>query len=78
MRVSESMHGCALAAVEKELRVVLQSKKHSGDVVQEGARGFYQGWLANTVKVAPQSSIRFVAYEALKGLMAVERARTDT
>jgi hypothetical protein len=45
---------------------------------QEGARGFYQGWLANTLKVAPQSSIRFVAYEALKALLAVERARTDT
>ncbi|KAK9832837.1 hypothetical protein WJX81_005482 [Elliptochloris bilobata] len=44
----------------------------------EGMSGFYQGWLANTLKVAPQSSIRFVAYEALKGFLAVKRARTDT
>lgn len=46
--------------------------------LQEGMRGFYQGWLANTLKVAPQSSIRFVAYEALKALLAVQGARTDT
>lgn len=52
--------------------------QHQAALPQEGMRGFYQGWLANTVKVAPQSSIRFVAYEALKALLAVQRARTDT
>jgi solute carrier family 25 phosphate transporter 23/24/25/41 len=44
----------------------------------EGMRGFYRGWAANTIKVVPQNSIRFVAYEALKSLLGVQRARTDT
>ena len=27
---------------------------------QEGVRGFYRGWAANTIKVVPQNAIRFV------------------
>ncbi|CAI7888009.1 unnamed protein product, partial [Closterium sp. NIES-54] len=34
----------------------------------EGARGFYRGWWANTLKVVPQNSIRFVAYEFFKSM----------
>jgi solute carrier family 25 phosphate transporter 23/24/25/41 len=44
----------------------------------EGVRGFYRGWVANTIKVVPQNSIRFVTYEALKALLGVKRAKTDT
>ena len=40
--------------------------------------GFYRGWAANTLKVVPQNSIRFVTYEALKALLGVQRAKTDT
>lgn len=29
---------------------------------QEGMRGFYKGWAANTIKVVPQNAIRFVTY----------------
>ena len=45
---------------------------------KEGVRGFYRGWTANTIKVVPQNAIRFVTYEALKGLLGVKRAKTDT
>lgn len=44
----------------------------------EGARGFYRGWSANTIKVVPQNAIRLVSYEALKGLLQVKKAKTDT
>jgi solute carrier family 25 phosphate transporter 23/24/25/41 len=44
----------------------------------EGARGFYRGWAANTLKVVPQNAIRLVAYETLKGVLGVQRAKTDT
>ncbi len=44
----------------------------------EGVRGFYRGWVANTLKVAPMSAIRFVSYEALKGVMGVKKAKSDT
>lgn len=46
--------------------------------MQEGMRGFYKGWAANTLKVVPQNSIRFVAYELLKGFLGVKKAKTDT
>lgn len=45
---------------------------------QEGLRGFYRGWWANTLKVVPQNSIRFVTYEFVKTLVGVSKARTDT
>jgi solute carrier family 25 phosphate transporter 23/24/25/41 len=44
----------------------------------EGVLGFYKGWLANTLKVAPMSAIRFVSYEALKTLFGVTKRKTDT
>ncbi|CAI7757478.1 unnamed protein product [Closterium sp. NIES-53] len=44
----------------------------------EGARGFYRGWWANTLKVVPQNSIRFVAYEFFKSMVGVKKAKTDT
>ena len=44
----------------------------------EGWRGFYRGWLANTLKVVPQNSIRFVSYELLKQLLGIRKAKTDT
>lgn len=44
----------------------------------EGARGFYRGWSANTIKVVPQNAIRLVSYEALKSALGVKRAKTDT
>lgn len=44
----------------------------------EGYRGFYRGWVANTVKVVPQNAIRMVAYEAAKSVLGVKRSKTDT
>lgn len=44
----------------------------------EGYRGFYRGWSANTLKVIPQNSIRFVSYELMKKLLGVKKAKTDT
>jgi hypothetical protein len=44
----------------------------------EGARGFYRGWAANTLKVVPQNAIRFVSYEALKAMLGVAKRKTDT
>ena len=43
-----------------------------------GMRGFYRGWSANTLKVVPQNSIRFVSYELMKKLLGVKKAKTDT
>ena len=37
----------------------------------EGVRGFFRGWVANSLKVVPQNSIRFVSYEILKDLLNV-------
>jgi solute carrier family 25 (mitochondrial phosphate transporter), member 23/24/25/41 len=45
---------------------------------KEGVVGFYRGWVANTIKVVPQNAIRFVTYEALKTLLGVKKAKTDT
>lgn len=47
-------------------------------LLQEGMRGFYRGWSANTMKVVPQNSIRFVSYEIIKGLLGIQKAKTDT
>lgn len=41
-------------------------------------RGFYRGWVANTVKVVPQNAIRMVSYEAMKNVLGVKKAKTDT
>ena len=37
-------------------------------------KGFFKGWSANTLKVVPQNSIRFVSYELLKSLFGVATA----
>jgi solute carrier family 25 phosphate transporter 23/24/25/41 len=34
--------------------------------------------VANTLKVVPQNAIRLVSYEALKGVLQVAKAKTDT
>jgi solute carrier family 25 (mitochondrial phosphate transporter), member 23/24/25/41 len=47
-------------------------------VVQDGWKGFYRGWAANTLKVVPQNSIRFVTYELFKSLLGIKKAKTDT
>ena len=39
--------------------------------LQEGLKGFYRGWTANALKVIPQNSIRFAAYEALRSFLNV-------
>uniref|UniRef100_A0A7S2T7G4 Uncharacterized protein n=1 Tax=Chloropicon roscoffensis TaxID=1461544 RepID=A0A7S2T7G4_9CHLO len=44
----------------------------------EGYRGFYRGWAANILKVIPQNSIRFVAYETMKQVAGIAKKRTDT
>lgn len=44
----------------------------------EGIGGFFKGWAANTIKVVPQNSIRFVSYEILKQLLGVQKAKSDT
>jgi Mitochondrial carrier protein len=46
--------------------------------LQAGMKGFYKGWGANTIKVVPQNSIRFVTYELFKTLMGIQKAKTDT
>jgi solute carrier family 25 (mitochondrial phosphate transporter), member 23/24/25/41 len=38
----------------------------------EGFQGFFRGWTANTLKVVPQNSIRFVSYEILLSLLFSE------
>ena len=45
---------------------------------REGYRGFYRGWAANTLKVVPQNSIRFVSYELMKKFLGISRKSTDT
>ena len=45
---------------------------------QEGYRGFYRGMAANALRVLPHNGMRFVAYEAAKGMLGVERRATDT
>ncbi|GFR43348.1 hypothetical protein Agub_g4270 [Astrephomene gubernaculifera] len=45
---------------------------------REGWAGFYRGWVANSVKVVPQNAIRMVSYEAMKGMLGVKKAKTDT
>ena len=42
---------------------------------EEGMRGFFRGWTANTMKVVPQNSIRFVSYELLKSLLGCQQTK---
>ena len=39
---------------------------------KEGMKGFFRGWTANTLKVVPQNSIRFVSYEVIKSLLGMK------
>jgi len=41
----------------------------------EGVKGFFRGWAANTLKVVPQNSIRFVSFEILKDLFGAPAAK---
>lgn len=41
----------------------------------EGMIGFFRGWTANTMKVVPQNSIRFVSYELLKTMLGVQATK---
>lgn len=59
-------------------RMQMKGKTYNGmaDAVvtiarKEGYRGFFKGWAANTLKVVPQNSIRFVSYEVIKSLLGV-------
>lgn len=40
----------------------------------EGFRGFYRGFLANALRVAPQSALTLVVYEQARALLAAGRA----
>ena len=66
------MHGVSARAMRSSV------SQQEGARVQEGVAGFYRGWSANTLKVVPQNSIRFVAYEAFKSLLGIHKAHTDT
>lgn len=82
--------GTISATVCYPLDTVRRRMQMKGDVYQgqfhamktilqkEGMRGFYRGWAANTLKVVPQNAIRFVAYEFLKKMLGVKKAKTDT
>jgi solute carrier family 25 phosphate transporter 23/24/25/41 len=59
-------------------RMQMKGKTYNGmlDAIRtigrdEGMRGFFRGWSANTLKVVPQNSIRFVSFEILKDLLNV-------
>lgn len=59
-------------------RMQMKGKTYNGmlDAIKtisrdEGMRGFFRGWSANTLKVVPQNSIRFVSFEILKELLNV-------
>jgi solute carrier family 25 phosphate transporter 23/24/25/41 len=72
-----------LDTIRRRMQMKGQMYRNQGDAFvtiwrTEGMRGFYRGWSANTIKVVPQNAIRFVTYEALKTLMGVKKAKTDT
>ena len=74
-----------LGTVRRRMQMKGSETMYSGQMdalrkiwAQEGVRGFYRGWSANTLKVVPQNAIRFVSYEAHKGVFGVVKAKTDT
>ena len=72
-----------LDTIRRRMQMRGQMYRHQADAFAtiwrtEGARGFYRGYAANTIKVVPQNAIRFVAYEGIKVLVGVARAKTDT
>ena len=69
---------CAIRSIPFVSRDAMKGKTHNGmlDAMTtiartEGMRGFFRGWAANTLKVVPQNSIRFVSFEILKDLLNV-------
>jgi len=44
----------------------------------EGPTGFYRGYMANTLKMVPQTAIRFLVYDEIKKFLGVSHARTDS
>lgn len=72
-----------LDTVRRRMQMKGKTYDSMGDALRtmwrtEGFRGFYRGWVANMLKVAPMSAIRFVSYEALKGVLGVKKAKSDT
>ncbi|EGG22256.1 transmembrane protein [Cavenderia fasciculata] len=46
--------------------------------IEEGIRGLFKGNLANVIKAAPQSAIRFSSYEFFKGILIKEDNSTSS
>ncbi|KAG2445372.1 hypothetical protein HYH02_008837 [Chlamydomonas schloesseri] len=72
-----------LDTIRRRMQMKGQAYKNQMDafrtiMAKEGMRGFYRGWVANTVKVVPQNAIRMVSYEAMKSVLGVKKAKTDT
>ncbi|KAG2438672.1 hypothetical protein HXX76_005219 [Chlamydomonas incerta] len=72
-----------LDTIRRRMQMKGQAYKNQMDafrtiMAKEGMRGFYRGWVANTVKVVPQNAIRMVSYEAMKNVLGVKKAKTDT
>ncbi|KAG2502088.1 hypothetical protein HYH03_000580 [Edaphochlamys debaryana] len=72
-----------LDTIRRRMQMKGQAYKSQSDAfrtiwAKEGVRGFYRGWVANSVKVVPQNAIRMVSYEALKKVLGVKKAKTDT
>lgn len=72
-----------LDTIRRRMQMAGKTYRNQADAVRtiyasEGFRGFYRGWAANSIKVVPQNSIRFVAYELLKSLLGIHKSRTDT
>jgi solute carrier family 25 folate transporter 32 len=44
---------------------------------REGARGFYKGFAANMLRVAPQSAVTLSAYEAIRGALEEPKAQVQ-
>jgi len=42
---------------------------------REGSRGFYKGFAANLLRVAPQSALTLVVYESIQALVSGDKAR---
>ena len=65
-----------LDTIRRRMQMKGKTYKGMGDAFatiwrNEGMKGFFKGWTANTLKVVPQNSIRFVSYEVLKSLFGV-------
>ena len=66
-----------LDTIRRRMQMKGKTYNGMGDAIvtiarKEGYRGFFKGWTANTLKVVPQNSIRFVSYEVIKSLLGVD------